>query len=109
MDKINLFNEAEKSGGKIGHRPPIFKAADFDVDLQTFDPERISNLHTCSKEEFFYVVKGEVEMQVENLSLHMREGDAIMVKPGEKHKHKIMQAGALMMVTKRPHEHRSYD
>ncbi len=104
MEKKNIYTEAARPERKTG----IFRADDFAVDLLTYDPEVSGRLHICGKEEFFYIIKGDVEMKVENEILHLKEGDAIMIKVGEKHKHKMLPGSSMLIVTKRPHSHKFF-
>jgi quercetin dioxygenase-like cupin family protein len=109
MIKNNYLTEAKISGRKTWQGTSVFNASDFNIDLITHDPEWKRRLHTCGKEEFFYVIKGNVEMQIENQNLLLKEGDAIMIMPGEKHKHYVLPGGSMMIVTKRPHAHKHFE
>ena len=53
--------------------------------LFVFDGQRCPNHKHMTKQETFFVVKGQVEMEYDNVSSLMNPGDALTVYPGKFH------------------------
>lgn len=111
MSVIDFRKETGESEGTSEYysRKDILDADNFSVVLYTHVGNTDSRFHDCSKDEFFYVIEGNVEMQVDNRSIPMKAGNGILIKAGEKHKRKTSDGALIMMITKQPHRHRYYD
>ncbi len=111
MFAIDFYQEAMKLEGKTENtvRNRLFEADTFGVTLLVYNKDADSRLHDCAKDEFFYVLKGEMEMQVESKTTHLKEGEGILVKAGEKHKHRPVGQAWILTITKHPHKHKFYE
>jgi len=112
MAVINFFEEAKKLADKRANvrlRDRFVTADGFHIDLYVFHGPGEGRLHTCGRDEFFYVLQGEVALQVEEGSTQLRAGEGINVKAGIKHKHIAQKDTWIMVISKWPHEHVYYD
>ncbi|MEM3041573.1 MAG: cupin domain-containing protein [Nitrososphaerota archaeon] len=113
MLTINLLSEANGLESRIEGsgrgRKRLLEADGFDVDLYVYNaPGEWNDLHTCSKDEFFFVVKGKMEVMMEGTGRILGENEGILAKAGVKHKHRALSKALVMVVSKWPHEHRYY-
>ena len=108
---LNLYQQGRKLSESTEHfkRGRIFKADSFDISIYVYDRLGERRLHECERDEFFYVLKGEAAMQVEDKVFPIREGDGILVKAGDKHKHWTPNVVWMMVITKHPHKHTFYE
>ena len=102
MSVINFYKEAEKLVEK--EQKIIVEADDFDVEIL----EGEGRLHTCGKDEFFYVLQGEGKLLVEEKLFTLQKGEGLLIKAGEKHK-RVNPRVCYLMVTKNPHAHVFFD
>jgi quercetin dioxygenase-like cupin family protein len=112
MSIIHFLQDAEKLAGKrvnVRVRERFATADGFDIDLYVFHDPGAGRLHTCGRDEFFYVLKGAVELQVENNIHQLQRGEGFNVKAGIKHKHAAQKDTWIMVISKWPHEHVYYD
>ena len=98
MFLTNFYKEAEKL--EEGAEKRIVEGNDFDITLM----KGPGPLHTCAKDEFFCVLKGEGELQVEGKLYTLKEGEGIMVKAGEKHR-RGTKGACWLIISKHPHKH----
>ncbi|HEX7320105.1 MAG TPA: cupin domain-containing protein [bacterium] len=55
--------------------------------------------HTHSKEdEFFYVLKGKINIDSENQSIELNEGDGLVVKKGIRHRSRAVKPAWILLV-----------
>jgi quercetin dioxygenase-like cupin family protein len=106
----NLFEEAKKieKPGKFV-RKRVTTGDGFDIDLYAYCDGGENRYHACSKDEYFYVLKGHAEMILENGTFPLREGEGFMVKADIKHKHTSDEKLWMLVISKWPHEHTYYD
>jgi quercetin dioxygenase-like cupin family protein len=112
MSIINFLDEAKKLADKRANvrlRDRFVNADGFHIDMYVFHLPGEGRFHTCGRDEFFYVLKGEVELQVEDDIKHLRAGEGINVKAGIKHKHTAQKDTWIIVISKWPHEHVYYD
>lgn len=112
MSIINFLEEAQRLADKhatVRLRDRFVKADGFDIDLYVFHTPGEGRLHTCDRDEFFYVLRGEFELQVENNIHQLQYGEGFNVKAGIKHKHTASKDTWIIVVSKWPHEHTYYD
>ena len=111
MSVIDFYKMASKLQEKPKNqiREDILKADTFDVTLYAYDKLTEGRLHDCGNDEFFYVLKGHMEIEIEGNMFHLKEGDGILVKAGQKHKQNTPNQAWIMVVSKQPHSHVFYD
>ncbi len=112
MEIINFREAAQKLADKrasVRLRDRFVTADGFDVDLYVFHMPGEGRLHTCGRDEFFYVLKGSVELQVENTIHQLQSGEGINVPAQIKHKHIAQNDTWIMVISKWPHDHVYYD
>ena len=110
LDAYNYHEEAEKLE-KPGEfvRKRVSTGDIFDIDLYVYANGGGNRYHTCSEDEYFFILKGKAEMIVENDQTLLEEGEGIMVKAGLKHKHSSDDKLWMIVISKWPHEHIYYD
>jgi mannose-6-phosphate isomerase-like protein (cupin superfamily) len=110
MDAVNFFQEADKlrEAGSAGTNL-LVQADCFSVDVRIFDAKRRQRLHTCSQDEFFCVLKGEVVIKAGTDSTRLKEGEGIVVKAGVKHITLPGEGASWLLVAKQPHKHHYYE
>lgn len=110
ISATNLLEEAKKLE-KLGQfaRKRVSTGDGFDIDLYSYESGGENRFHTCSKDEYFYILKGKVEMIVEDDRTSLEEGEGIMVKAGLKHMHTADDKLWMMVISKWPHEHDYFD
>jgi len=113
MSTINFLEVARKFDGKPDRfgrkRGRILEADGFDVELYVYDAKGDwGGLHTCGKDEFFYVLKGELEIVIEGKTNILKETQGILARVGEKHKHRALGQAWILVFSKWPHEHIYY-
>ena len=87
----------------------LVDADQFEIDLWVFHGPGEGRVHTCGRDEFFYVVKGVMELRVDDAIHHLTAGEGITIKAGSKHQH-IAQGDTWVLVTSKwPHKHIYYD
>ncbi|MFC2059617.1 cupin domain-containing protein [Chloroflexota bacterium] len=59
-------------------------------------------------DEFFYVLKGEGEVLIEDKLYTMKEGEGIMVRAGKKHKRRTPNV-CWLVIAKHPHEYTHFE
>ena len=112
MSVIHFLEEAQQLADQhavIRLRDRFVIADGFDIDLYVFHTPSEGRLHTCDRDEFFYVLKGNFDIQVANNTHQLRRGEGLNVKAGIKHKHTASNETWVMVVSKWPHEHVYYD
>ncbi len=110
MSVIDVLQEALalEMNNKQNVQRELVKADEFSVTLHVHNNDEDTVLHDCGKDEYFYVIKGKVDMLVENRLIKLKEGESLLVKAGEKHMRKASKGTWIMMVSKQPHRHRKY-
>ena len=113
MSSIDFLEEARKLDVKpdcFGRkRGRILEADGFDIELYVYDAQGDWNgLHTCGKDEFFYVLEGELEVVIEGRTNILKEKEGILARVGEKHKHRALTQASVLVFSKWPHEHVYY-
>lgn len=111
---LNFPEEARKLGGKPDRfgrkRGRLLEADGFDIEFYVYDTQGDWNgLHTCGKDEFFYILKGELEIVIEGRTTILKEKEGILARVGEKHKHRALTQAWILVFSKWPHEHRYYE
>ena len=111
MSVIDFYQEARELEKKPDHsmRKDLLDADSFSAVMYAYGGNADTRLHDCGKDEFFYVIQGNAEMQVENDLIPMKAGEGILIKAGKKHKRRIKDEALIMMITRQPHQHRYYD
>jgi quercetin dioxygenase-like cupin family protein len=112
MSIIHFLEKAQKLADKhatVRLRERFVTADGFDIDLYVFQTPGEGRLHTCDRDEFFYVLRGNFDIQVANSTHQLRRGEGLNVKAGIKHKHTTLNDTWVMVVSKWPHEHVYYD
>jgi quercetin dioxygenase-like cupin family protein len=107
MSAINFYQEVNRlnDSGLTGTNN-LVQADCFSIDVRIFSDKHQPKPHTCSQDEFTYVLKGEVEMQVGEGITHLKEGEGILVKGGEKHDTRPSEGASWLLIAKQPHKHR---
>lgn len=102
---MDFFKECEKllEEGKAG-TAGLIRGADFDIDVRVANGKHKPRLHICSRDEFTYVLSGEVEMLVDGQSSLLKAGEGILVKAGVVH-NTLPREGASWMLIAAPHKH----
>ena len=110
MSIINFYKAASKLQEKPKNliREDMLQADTFTVTLYAYNSPTEGRLHDCGTDEFFYVLKGHLEIEIEGDMFYLEEGDSILAKAGQKHKHNATKAW-VMMVSKQPHRHVYYE
>jgi quercetin dioxygenase-like cupin family protein len=112
MSIVHFLEEAQKL---VNQRAPVrvqdrFVTADgFDIDLYVFHKPGEGRSHTCDRDEFFYVLKGQFDIQIATSTHQLQQGEGLNVKAGIKHKHTASNDTWVMVVSKWPHKHVYYD
>jgi quercetin dioxygenase-like cupin family protein len=111
MFSVDHFLEEAKKIEKPGQfvRKRITAGAGFDIDLYSYESGGENRFHTCSKDEYFFILRGRAEMIVEDDRTSLIEGEGIRVKAGLKHMHTSDDKLWMMVISKWPHEHVYYD
>lgn len=112
MSIIHFLEEAQKLADQhapVRLRDRYVPADGFDIDLYVFHKPGEGRLHTCARDEFFYVLKGTFTLQVENSTHQLWRGEGLNVKAEIKHKHIASNDTWVMVVSKWPHKHVYYD
>jgi quercetin dioxygenase-like cupin family protein len=112
MSIVNILEEAQKLADKHANvrlRDRFVTADEFDIDLYVFHTPGEGRVHTCDRDEFFYVLKGTFTIQVENITHQLQRGEGLNVKAEIKHKHSASNDTWVMVVSKWPHKHVYYD
>ena len=112
MSQINFFEEAmklaeQRSSTRIKRR--LINADQFEIDLWVFHVPGEGRLHTCERDEFFYMLKGAMELQVDDTVHHLKAGEGINVRARIKHHHKAQGDTWVLVTSKWPHEHIYFD
>lgn len=112
MSVIDVFEVARRVGGGPGRgRPerPLVEADGFDVDLYVYDAPGEGRYHTCGRDEFFYVIKGDAEIVIETKVHPLTTGEGVLAKAGVKHRHRVAEQAWILVISKWPHKHVYYD
>jgi quercetin dioxygenase-like cupin family protein len=111
MLSIDYFLEEARKLEKPGQfvRKRVVTGDGFDIDLYSYASGGENKFHTCSRDEYFFILKGEAEMIVEDDRTSLSEGEGIMVKTGLKHMHKANDKLWMMVISKWPHEHSYFE
>ena len=105
-EAIRLGGEPDRLGRK---RKRLLEADGFDIEIYVYETQGDWNgLHTCGKDEFFYVLKGELEIVIEDRTTILKEKEGILAKVGKKHKHRPLTQASILVFSKWPHEHKYY-
>jgi len=106
-EALGLGGRPDRFGRK---RKRILETEGFDIDLYVYDAKGDWNgLHTCGKDEFFYVVKGEIEIEIDGRTSILEENEGTLARTGEKHKHRALTESWVLVFSKWPHEHKYYE
>jgi quercetin dioxygenase-like cupin family protein len=106
MSAINFYQEVNKlkDSGSPG-TSNLVEADCFSLDVRVFSDKHQPRPHTCSQDEFTYVLNGEVEMQVGNDITRLKAGEGILVKAGERHDTRPCEGASWLLIAKQPHKH----
>ncbi|KPK78557.1 MAG: hypothetical protein AMJ89_01200 [candidate division Zixibacteria bacterium SM23_73] len=97
MPKINILKEAEKI--KKSYTPyHLVNVDNFHVFLGLFEGDYKKHRHPY--DEFFYVVLGEIKIEMDKESLSLKEGEGILVKKNTWHKSKAKNKAVVMLFEK---------
>ena len=109
MDVINFYDEmARLEANDTPGTRDLLKADCFNVEVRDYSEKHTPRLHTCSQDEFTYVLKGEIDMVVEEETHHLKAGEGILVQAGKKHDTRPCEGASWMLVAKEPHAHHFY-
>lgn len=97
MPKINI-GEAMKKIKKPFEPLHLVDVGDYNVYLVELQGEYKRHKHPF--DEFFYVVKGEIEIELDKKTEKLKEKEALLVKRGEFHKSKSKKKSVVMMFEK---------
>jgi mannose-6-phosphate isomerase-like protein (cupin superfamily) len=110
MSAVNFYQEAKKLNDCGSPGTNLLVQADcFSIDVRIFSDKHRPRLHTCSQDEFFYVLKGEVEIQAGDDITHLKEGEGTLIKAGEKHDTRPGVGASWLLIAKQPHKHHYYE
>jgi quercetin dioxygenase-like cupin family protein len=112
MTIIHFLAEAQQLADQhapVRLRNRFVTADGFDIDLYVFHSSGEGRLHTCDRDEFFYVLRGQFDIQIATSTHQLRQGEGLNVKAGIKHKHTASNDTWVMVVSKWPHKHGYYD
>jgi mannose-6-phosphate isomerase-like protein (cupin superfamily) len=97
MPKINILKEAEKV--KKPYTPYHLANVDnYHVFLGLFEGDYKKHKHPY--DEFFYVVLGEIEIEMDKETVTLKEGEGILVKKNTWHKSKAKDKAVVMLFEK---------
>ena len=97
MPKINILKEAEKM--RKSYTPyHLVNVDNFHVFLGLFEGDYKKHKHPY--DEFFYVVSGEVTIEMDTESVSLKEGEGILVKKNAWHKSKAKNKAVVMLFEK---------
>jgi mannose-6-phosphate isomerase-like protein (cupin superfamily) len=97
MPKINILKEAEKI--KKPYTPyHLVNVDNFHVFLGLFEGDYKKHRHPY--DEFFYVVSGEVTIEMDKESVSLKEGEGVLVKKKAWHKSKAKNKSVVMLFEK---------
>jgi mannose-6-phosphate isomerase-like protein (cupin superfamily) len=97
MPKINILKEAEKI--KKPYTPYHLANVDnYHVFLGLFEGDYKKHKHPY--DEFFYVVLGEIEIEMDKESVSLRQGEGILVKKNTWHKSQAKDKAVVMLFEK---------
>ena len=97
MPKINVLKEAEKI--KKSYTPyHLVNVDNFHVFLGLFEGDYKKHRHPY--DEFFYVVSGEVTIEMDTESVSLKEGEGVLVKKKTWHKSKAKNKAVVMLFEK---------
>lgn len=105
MGAIDFFAEVEKL--RAEHRAGttnLLVGDEFTIDVRLANGVHKPRKHTCSQDEFTYVLSGEVEMWVEGESTLLTAGQGFLVEAGRLH-NTYPKPGASWMLVSKPHKH----
>ena len=111
MTKLNfndILNNLEQRNEQF-IMEQILDADNFTISVFVYDSHAVRRMHTCGKDEFFYVLRGEAHVEIEDETVHLMEGEGILAKAGTKHRHTTPSHVSLMMISKEPHMHVYYE
>lgn len=109
MSAINFYQEANKLNDSGSAGTHLLVQADcFSIDVRVFNDKQLPRPHTCSQDEFFYVLKGEVEIEAGNELTRLKEGEGMLIKAGEKHETRMSEGASWLLIAKQPHKHHYY-
>ena len=112
MSHINVFAEAQiladqRSSVRVKRR--LIDADHFEIDLWVFHAPGEGRVHTCGRDEFFYVLKGAMELYVDDTVHFLKAGEGINVRAAIKHHHEAQGNTWVLVTSKWPHEHIYFD
>jgi mannose-6-phosphate isomerase-like protein (cupin superfamily) len=97
MSKINVLKEADKI--KKPYTPyHLVNVDNFHLFLGLFEGDYKKHRHPY--DEFFYVVSGEVAIEMDKESVSLRPGEGILVKKNTWHKSKAKNKAVVMLFEK---------
>jgi len=97
MPKINI-QEAMRRIKKPFEPLHLVDVGDYNVYLVELQGEYKRHKHPY--DEFFYVIKGEIKIELDKRAEKLKEGEALLVKKGEFHKTKSEKKSVVMMFEK---------
>ena len=111
MSIIKFYEEARRLEVRPEHLviDRILKADSFDIALFVLDSLAEVRLHECENDKLFYVIRGEMEIEVEGKLIPLKEGEGILVKAGEKHKQRTSNRVWIIVIAQQPHQHKFYE
>ncbi len=80
----------------------------FNVDVRVANGVHKPREHTCSQDEFTYVLSGEVEMVVEGEHSLLTAGQGVLVRAGDRH-NTLPKPGASWLLIAKPHKHHYFE
>ncbi len=97
MPKINVLKEAEKI--KKPYTPfPLVNVDGSHVFLGLFEGDYLKHKHPY--DEFFYVISGEVEIELNKESVTLKPGEGLLVPKKKWHKSKAKKKAIVMLFEK---------
>ncbi len=97
MPKINILNEAERI--EKPYTPyHLVNVDNFHVFLGLFQGDYKKHRHPY--DEFFYVVSGEIQLEMNKETVSLKPGEGILVKKNTWHKSKAKNKAVVMLFEK---------
>ena len=99
LAQVEKLREEHKAGTN-----QLMVGEDFTIDVRLANGVHTPRKHTCSRDEFTYVLSGEVEMWVEGESTLLTAGQGFLVEAGRLH-NTYPKPGASWLLVAKGHEH----
>ena len=109
MEAIDFFAEVQKLvETHTAGTNQLLVGDSFTVDVRVANGVHKPREHTCSQDEFTYVLSGEVDMKVEERITRLTAGQGLLVKAGVRH-NTLPQPGASWLLIAKPHKHHYFE